>query len=77
MSSNHNKRTRLFIIMFLITISSLGMVLCAFIRFIFYDDNREMMDNPFWFAFTIATISVFMFAMVILSTGRVAQILKH
>ena len=66
MSSDHNKRIRFFIIIFLINISFLGMALCASVQFLFYDDNREMMNNSFWPAFIIVAISIFMFALLVL-----------
>ncbi|MCX5634837.1 MAG: hypothetical protein NTW55_03200, partial [Planctomycetota bacterium] len=57
---------RLFIIMFLINISWLGLALCGSVRFFYYDNNKEMMDNSFWYVFTIVSLSIFTFVLFVL-----------
>ena len=64
--SDDKKLIRLFFIQFLIYFSGLGMVLCGAVRFLFYDSNKAMMENPFWFAVSIAFGAIFMFALVVL-----------
>ena len=60
------KLIRLFFIQLLIFFSSLGMALCGAVRFLFYDNNKTMMENPFWFVVTIAVTVIFIFALVVL-----------
>ena len=66
MSSDYSRRLRFFIIVFLICTSSLGMVLCGSVRFLFYDSNDEMMNNSFWSAFTMVSIFIFMLTIFVL-----------